>query len=169
MHGQKNIKLCFMISAHELSARRTLSHCHIFLVSVLYCNTGQICSTASVIIYFLSCPQLLFFVVVTKVETLHFSHSMNATSQLGVLPLHIYTVTQIWNTQSNFDQSLSLSFSLWVSLHMVHHQLRLWVPPLLDDVCKQAEFQMRFHPEKLRHFLFRDTSSVYHVWLHLGG
>jgi hypothetical protein len=40
---------------------------------------------------------------------------------------------------------------------------------LLDGVCKQAEFQMRFHPEKLNHFLVRGTSSVYHVWLHLRG
>jgi hypothetical protein len=48
-----------------------------------------------VITYFLSCPQRLFFVLVTKGETLHLSHSMNATLQLGVLPLHIDTVTHI--------------------------------------------------------------------------
>jgi hypothetical protein len=43
---------------------------------------------------------------------LHPSHSMNATSQLGVLPSHIYTVTQIWNTQWNFDQPVCLCLTL---------------------------------------------------------
>jgi hypothetical protein len=123
------------------------------------------CSTASVITCFLWCPQPLFFVIVTKVETLNFSHSMNATSQLGVLPLHIYTVIQIWNTQSKFDQSLSLC----LSFHVVHRHLRLRVQLLLDGVCQRAEFQMWFHPKKLNHFLLRDMSSVYHVWLHLRG
>jgi len=157
-----------MISAYELSARRNLSHSHFF--QFLFCSMIQDrCAALLLWSHFFFMSTAFVFCCCHKSWNTAFSHSMNATSQLGVLSLHLYTVTQIWNTHSNFDQYLSLSFSLCLSFHIVHHQLWLWVLPLLDGVCKQAEFQMRFHPEKLNHFLLRDMSSVYHVWLHLRG
>ena len=85
-----------------------------FSVSVLYCDTGQMCSTASVITYFLSCPQLFFFCCHKSWNTAFFTFHECYFTIKCTATAHIHSDTNLKYTVKFWSVSFSLSVCVFL-------------------------------------------------------